>query len=228
MYGHIYKITNTVNNKIYIGKTIHSIDHRFKEHYKTSLRNRSYTSYLYNAMNEHGIENFKIEEIDTAENSEELDDKERFWIKELSSQNPEIGYNIQEGGESGSTRSIEYKPTEAQLNALEAGRHLPSSDLQKQQLALYRTTCVVSEATREKLRIAKLGKRDSKETLEKKRVSHLGKKMPERSETSKENYRNNSSGRIHIHKGTQNKNPKASELDKYLADGWEIGYYYKS
>lgn len=219
MYGYIYKITNTVNSKIYIGKTTHSIDHRFKEHCKSSLRNRSYTSYLYNAMNEYGIENFKVEEIDTAENLEELDDKERFWIRELSSQNPEIGYNIQEGGEGGSTRSVEYKPTEAQLKALEVGRHLPSSDLQKQRLALYRTTCVVSEATREKLRIARRGKKDSKETLEKKRISHLGKKLSERSEASKENYRNSSLGRIHIHKGTQNKNPKTSELDKYLEDG---------
>lgn len=37
--GYIYKIINDVNNKIYIGQTINSIEYRFKNHIKESIAN---------------------------------------------------------------------------------------------------------------------------------------------------------------------------------------------
>jgi group I intron endonuclease len=56
----IYKITNTVNQKIYVGCTIKSIDERFQEH-KSRAKVAKYKSKLYNSINKYGIENFTIE-----------------------------------------------------------------------------------------------------------------------------------------------------------------------
>ena len=160
--GYIYKITNLINNKIYIGKTTTSIKQRFSEHLANAKRkNRRYTSYLYNAVKKYGEENFSIEilEIVNYDDESELDERERYYIKELETQNQSIGYNIQEGGEGGSRRSKEYKPTQKQLDALLRCSHLPMSEKAKKMLSQRRTKCVVSEETREKLRQTQLGRK---------------------------------------------------------------------
>ena len=159
--GFIYKITNTKNGKIYIGKTTTSIYKRFREHlYSASCITRSYTSYLYNAINDYGKENFIIEEIDRIEFDDEkvLDERERYFIKKLHSQDPSIGYNIQEGGEGGAVRSKNYKPTQKQLDALLRSSHLPASEKQRKQLAERRKNCIVSDTTKEKLRQGSAGR----------------------------------------------------------------------
>ena len=74
--GYIYKITNKVNGKIYIGKTIKTIEERFKRHIYDSRRNNSY---FYNAIKKYGIENFIIEEIENVDNSK-LNEREKYWI----------------------------------------------------------------------------------------------------------------------------------------------------
>lgn len=58
----IYKITNQINGKSYIGKTnLASIQERFKEHIHDSKRVHMEKRPLYSAMNKYGSENFKIE-----------------------------------------------------------------------------------------------------------------------------------------------------------------------
>ena len=91
--AYIYKITNNINNKIYIGKTEFDIQKRFKEHCRDSkkeYKNRP----LYNAMNKYGIEHFKIEEIEECNNPEE---RERYWIEYYNSF--KNGYNATLGGD---------------------------------------------------------------------------------------------------------------------------------
>lgn len=226
IFGYIYKITNKSNQKIYVGKTTKSIRNRFNQHIKMAFRPHTYTSHLYNAIVAEGSNNFEITQLDTAKTEEELNQKEIFWIQKLDSTNPANGYNIQLGGEGGAIRSAYWVPSDKQLEALDRGRHLPSSTAQKVQLSLRRHNCKVSDSTREKLRQAKLGKHDSEETILKKSSSHLGKKLPKRSNHSRLKYQSSSKDRVHIHKGCQNKNPKRSELAEYLAQGWELGYCY--
>ena len=60
--GYIYKITNTLNNKIYIGSTKTSLEQRFNEH----VQSRD-TSPLHQAMRADGTDNFKIECIQNVE-----------------------------------------------------------------------------------------------------------------------------------------------------------------
>lgn len=100
----IYKITNTVNNKIYVGKTTQTIEQRFKEH-KKNVKADTKQSKLYSAMKHYGVNNFIIEELDTATSTEELNEKEKYWIKELNSRDSDIGYNISAGGDGGATWS---------------------------------------------------------------------------------------------------------------------------
>lgn len=62
--GFIYKITNDINSKIYVGKTLHStIEERFKEHQLDSLKRTYEQRPLYSAMRKYGIEHFQIELI---------------------------------------------------------------------------------------------------------------------------------------------------------------------
>lgn len=100
MFGYIYKITNLINNKIYIGKTKYPIETRFKNHL-WSIYHHKTKSLLYDAMNKYGKDNFKVEQIDQADSLEELNEKERYWISKLNSRNTSIGYNICKGGECG-------------------------------------------------------------------------------------------------------------------------------
>ena len=89
MYGYIYKITNNINNKIYIGKREKSV---FDESYWGSGKHISYS------IKKHGKENFSREIIEWCDSRESLCKKEKEWIEKLDSRNPNIGYNIAPGG----------------------------------------------------------------------------------------------------------------------------------
>lgn len=95
--GHIYKITNKENNKVYIGQTIKKVEKRFQQH--KNNYNKPYFSQLalYKAFNKYGIENFSFEEIEEVDN-EKLDEREKYWIKYYDSY--QNGYNSTLGGRS--------------------------------------------------------------------------------------------------------------------------------
>ena len=86
----IYKITNVQNNKVYIGQTIRPIEQRFKRHINDALNNILDTHFA-RAIRKYGKENFIIEQIDTAQTQEELNQKEQYWIQYYNSVNE--GYN---------------------------------------------------------------------------------------------------------------------------------------
>lgn len=93
--GYIYKITNILNNKIYIGQTVKTVEKRFQQHKNNS--NKEYFSQivLYKAFNKYGIENFICEEIEEVSN-ELLDEREKYWIEFYDSYFN--GYNSTLGG----------------------------------------------------------------------------------------------------------------------------------
>lgn len=95
--AYIYIITNKVNNKQYVGKTIQSVQERFSEHlYRLKYGNHNHLP-LYAAFVKYGIDNFVIEEKEEVA-IENLDTQESFWIKELNTLAPN-GYNLTLGGE---------------------------------------------------------------------------------------------------------------------------------
>lgn len=94
---HIYVITNKLNQKQYIGKTVQSVDERFKEHLYRSKQGSHNHLPLYAAFAKYGTEHFIIEEKEEIE-IEHLDERESFWIKELNTVSPN-GYNLTLGGD---------------------------------------------------------------------------------------------------------------------------------
>lgn len=88
----IYKITNLINNKVYIGQTVQPLYKRWWRHCHNGK-----SSVIGSAIEKYGKDNFSIEVIDTATTLEELNDKEIFWINHYNSISPN-GYNIAGGG----------------------------------------------------------------------------------------------------------------------------------
>lgn len=93
--GHIYKITNTINNKVYIGQTIKPLQKRFSQH--KNNYNKPYFSQLalYQAFKKYGLDNFTFEEIEQVP-QDQLDEREKYWISYYDSYN--TGYNSTLGG----------------------------------------------------------------------------------------------------------------------------------
>lgn len=94
----VYQIRNTINNKIYVGKC-KCLKTRWKRHLKALSNNEKKNSKIYSAMKKYGIENFLIEPIFFVLNSKEINEFERFFIKELKTK--KLGYNIRDGGDGG-------------------------------------------------------------------------------------------------------------------------------
>ena len=94
--SYIYKITNNINGKIYIGKTMRSIKQRWKEHLANIKKEECKNRPLYRAINKYGVENFSIEEIEECSDII-LSDREKYWIEYYNSF--KNGYNATKGGD---------------------------------------------------------------------------------------------------------------------------------
>lgn len=88
----IYKTTNLVNGKVYVGK-----DERNNPNYIGS------GLLIQNAIKKYGKENFVKEIIEQCSSKKQLSEREKYWIKELNTTNLKIGYNLTDGGSGGNT-----------------------------------------------------------------------------------------------------------------------------
>lgn len=96
----IYMIENILNGKFYIGKTVRTVQVRFKQHIQCAKKriNRK----LYDAMNHYGIDKFVVHVIEDNIQSEDiLNEREIYWITKLNA--TKYGYNMAEGGQGGAS-----------------------------------------------------------------------------------------------------------------------------
>ena len=93
----IYKATNLINGKMYVGKTIKKLRERKSAH-KHEASNCNDNRYFHKAIRKYGFENFKWEVIDYALSEEISFNMEKYYIKKLKTKAP-IGYNLTDGGE---------------------------------------------------------------------------------------------------------------------------------
>lgn len=147
-FGVVYKTTCVVNGKIYIGQTI-----------KRSIYYRGGGKSLSNAIRKYGVHSFVKEVLEECGCREDLDDRERYWIKYFNSTNKSIGYNIATGG-----------------NSASGYRH---SEETKRKMGESRKGRIVSEETRLLISLSNTGKKRSRLTCERLRAALKGKPISE-------------------------------------------------
>lgn len=96
MKGYIYKIWNDINDKLYIGKTLSTIEERFRGHCRDKTSRKCEKRPLYNAMNKYGEEHFHIELIEECD-IDLLSQRECYWIEFYNAYHN--GYNATKGGD---------------------------------------------------------------------------------------------------------------------------------
>lgn len=92
----IYKITCTLDGKVYIGQSVQP-DRRWGEHLRTLKKNEHANLLLQRAWNKHGGESFTHSILEWCDINE-VDDREKYWIQNFRSNTLEFGYNLDGGG----------------------------------------------------------------------------------------------------------------------------------
>lgn len=136
----VYKITNIITGKFYIGQTTQPLSERWWQHCNRSP-SQSHRSYIYNAIIEYGVQNFVIEEIDKASTLDELNLMEAVYIKALNAMAPN-GYNLHPGGKGKKchpdtkkkiSQKLKGRPIKNRMNGAPKGR--PVSEERRLQIS---------------------------------------------------------------------------------------------
>jgi group I intron endonuclease len=157
----VYKATNLINGKIYIGQTSLSLEARKRTHFRDAKSNK-FNMLFHNAIREYGTNCFVWEIIDQCLTSESFDDLEKHYIKLFHCKYPD-GYNLTDGGKGGCGLKISSETRKKKSDSMRGernhnfGKHL-------------------SEETKQKIRIANIGKHHSEETKKKMSAAHSGEK----------------------------------------------------
>jgi group I intron endonuclease len=102
----VYKITNSINNKCYIGITS-NLKKRLKDHIRFSINNYKIKGYIHKSIQKYGVDKFTVEILCECETDLDLNEKEQYYIKLHNSANSDFGYNLTLGG----NREIPNKET---------------------------------------------------------------------------------------------------------------------
>lgn len=97
----IYKVTNLVNQKVYIGQTINTLDVRKAQHQRDCNRINYVDNYFHNALRKYGFESFTWEVLEECDDLDVLNLLEVKYIQEYDSTNKTKGYNLKSGGLNG-------------------------------------------------------------------------------------------------------------------------------
>jgi hypothetical protein len=145
VYYFVYKTTNLINENIYVGKHIQIGTSAFDGYLGSGLK-------ISRSVKKYGRENFTREIIEFC-TSANYNEREIYWIAELSATNPLIGYNISKGGDGA---GIMAETTKIKLSKLNKGR-------------------ILSEETKKKISQGNKGKKQSEEAKQKISEANKGK-----------------------------------------------------
>lgn len=223
MYGYIYKTTDLLNNKIYVGQ--HKALKFDEKYYGSGI-------IIKELLNKYGTQRFSCEVLEWCSSQDELNQKEIFWINELNCLDETIGYNIATGGAFG-----------------DSGYHLGmlgKSQSTKQKLAVknYQLTHPKTSGMKSKMQKTMRGNTNAshgkgmkfvhkgydvqtriKEELIPEYLENgwsLGKcqqAIDNQQKSHKQKYNNST----FVHKGLIAKLVDNSEVNQYLNSGWELG-----
>ena len=97
-YGIVYKATNVLNGKGYVGQTTRNFQSYIKEHFNKARRHEYKTRYFYRAIRKYGQDAFKWEILCECYSAADLSIKEQEFIQQFNTCGAG-GYNMNEGGE---------------------------------------------------------------------------------------------------------------------------------
>jgi group I intron endonuclease len=135
----IYKITNQVNGKIYIGQDAHNNPKYFGSGKILRL-----------AFQKYGIENFNKEILEECSSKEMLNEREKYWISFYNSTDRNVGYNISLGGNGGDTLSHHPNNREISKRIGDSNKSLWLDPMYKIMMSKLRKNNITEE-TRKKL-----------------------------------------------------------------------------
>lgn len=171
----IYKATNKINGKCYIGQTIYELKKRQAEHFHAAFVQNS-QGHFHRALRKYGKNQFLWEIISTGNSFFDLNYKEESYIVFFNSLSP-AGYNMETGGFNHSQCEETRKKISASMMGNKHGQH-PCSDKTKQKIRESNSSRGCSFETRQKMSIKHIGMRQSDETKEKRRQLMLGRETP--------------------------------------------------
>jgi group I intron endonuclease len=169
----IYKITNIINGKVYIGQSIN-----IKKRWNQEKHGRGINNHLNSSFNKYGIGNFtfeilKVIEYYTPSLQSILNDYEDFYIKEYNSTDNRYGYNKQQGGRVGFTITEE---TRLKASLAQKGKKQSQETINKRKETRKNNTGFKhSEETKKKISKSHQGIKPNKETRELMSKNRLGK-----------------------------------------------------
>jgi group I intron endonuclease len=149
----VYLITNRINGKQYVGQTKRTLGTRWSCHKSEALYRKRYP--LHRAIAKYGKEKFTVQTLRFCKSTEEMNLVETLFIALLGTVSP-AGYNLTPGGDG----SHITEATKKKLREKNKGKHLsPATE--------FKTGHSVSKKVRHKMRLAKLGKKQSPELIAK-------------------------------------------------------------
>lgn len=128
----IYKVTNLINGKIYIGQDS-----------KNNINYYGSGKIIIKAIKKYGKINFKKETLENCYTTDELNEREKYWIKLYNSQDKSIGYNILEGGHGLSP--------ESKRKISEALKNKPFSKERKEKISIANKNRIFTKEHKEKI-----------------------------------------------------------------------------
>lgn len=167
-FGYIYKFTNTLTNKIYIGKREKQT---FDESYYGSGREWK------KALSKCGKENVKREIIEWCYSRQELNEREVYWIAFYNSTDKDIGYNVHKGGQGGNSLGDTKLWSEIHLGEKNGRYGKPTSEETKVKISKANTGRKYSDEVNKSK--GRPGVKKPEGFGEKVRASRLGKTTPE-------------------------------------------------
>lgn len=185
--GIIYLAENSFNCKLYIGMTNQRLSGRKSMHKFASKKSKCHFA---NAIRKHGWDTFTWHVIDKWNSRDEGEEKEKYWINLLMSNNPHLGYNLTEGGDGGDTS---WAFTDETRRKISDGSKRSWKENYEQRCSL-----VVGEKN------PMYGKKHTKESIERNRMHQpmLGKKEdPERTKKRIEAMKNSPKWQARFNKG---------------------------
>jgi predicted GIY-YIG superfamily endonuclease len=198
----IYKITNQVNGKVYIGQTVKTLKRRKEGHIRDAMLGSGCA--IHRAIRKYGIENFRFETLFHCLSKEETDQREVETIKAMCAKCP-AGYNLTDGGKGASGHIVSDEtrekmrivmtgqrfPAERRAKAGKAHIGLKHSDETKAKMSkahMGNKYCLGKKATAEtrvKLSLAKKGKRPNNADSPKTEKWYAAMSSPEQKEKIK-------------------------------------------